>query len=170
MQQLLTPENLVTQGGLTMLAFVVPNALREAFGWSAKWIGFVTALVACFAVTFGVADPSKSSIVLKSIVAFGNACLVFLAARGGTASIHGGAAGGSNSGGSAGAITAAKEERVTATAAEISSIVVASPFDEFASLASMGNEIHETLVRAAALETVRPASQRIRDRAAQPYS
>lgn len=43
--ELLIPASLTTQAGITLLVFVTTNAIREATGFSAKWLGLVIALI-----------------------------------------------------------------------------------------------------------------------------
>jgi hypothetical protein len=74
---LFTWTSLGTLTGLTGATVVVTNTAARAFGWTPKWFGLAVALVLCV----GLAAVRTSSIE-EYVLAFLNACLVYLTAAG----------------------------------------------------------------------------------------
>lgn len=76
-EQLLTWTSLGTMAGATGATFVVPNALRLAFGWSPKWVGLIVAQTICVGAAFAAGKE-----VSEYLLAILNGCLVFCSAAG----------------------------------------------------------------------------------------
>jgi hypothetical protein len=77
--KLFTWESLVTLAGATAATMLVTNVLRSLTNWSAKWIGFITAMIIALAcVIFGIqAKPADYFIAIL------NGFLIYATAAGG---------------------------------------------------------------------------------------
>jgi hypothetical protein len=84
---LFEPQSLLTYAGAPVATMVVAGALHVAFGADRRHTGFLTALVL---MGLGAYATGRWTDPTADVVAFINACLVFLTAAGGSGLLGGG--------------------------------------------------------------------------------
>jgi hypothetical protein len=85
-QEFFTAQSMTTLAGATGITYVVANGCQAAFGFNPKWLALAIAMVVCLV---GAAASGSVHSVVDVLVAIFDGFLVFMTARGGSASPQG---------------------------------------------------------------------------------